>query len=82
MQMGFWHIQGRHEVDFVIEAAGRRIAIEIKSSARWETNDLAGLKAFLAKTSKCMAGILAYNGTSAVSLGNKLWAVPLTTIMS
>lgn len=80
--LSFWNIQGRHEVDFVIEAGNRCMAIEVKSAARWEKNDLAGLKAFIAATPTCMAGILAYNGTTAVRLGDKLWAIPLSLLLS
>lgn len=78
----FWNIQGRHEVDFIIEAGAKCLAIEVKSGARWEKEDLAGLKAFLNTTPHCAAGILAYNGTSAVSLGDRLWAIPLSLLLS
>ena len=78
----FWNIQGRHEVDFIIETGNKCLAIEIKSSARWTEKDLSGLKAFLSMTSKCIGGILAYNGTEAIKLGNKLWAIPLSILLS
>lgn len=78
----FWNIQGRHEVDFIIEAENRCIAIEVKAAARWEKEDLASLKSFVAATPHCMAGILAYNGTTPVTLGNKLWAIPLELLLS
>lgn len=78
----FWNIQGRHEVDFIIEAGNRCIAIEVKAAARWEKNDLAGLKSFIAATPHCMAGILAYNGTTPVNLGGKLWAIPISLLLS
>jgi hypothetical protein len=77
----FWNIQGRHEVDFIIEAGDRCIAIEVKASARWEKTDLAGLKSFIAATPQCTAGILAYNGTTPVRLGEKLWAIPLSMLL-
>lgn len=77
----FWNIQGRHEVDFIIEAGSRCIAIEVKSAGRWEKDDLAGLKSFVAATPQCAAGILAYNGTTAVNLGGKLWAIPLSLLL-
>lgn len=77
----YWNIQGRHEVDFIIDAGNRCIAIEVKASARWEKNDLAGLKSFIAATPHCAAGILAYNGTTPVSLGGKLWAIPLAMLL-
>jgi predicted AAA+ superfamily ATPase len=65
----FWAVQGRHEVDFVIESGQNCIAIELKSSARWQEKDLSGLKAFLAATPHCRAGALCYNGKDAVKLG-------------
>jgi len=78
----FWNIQGRHEVDFIIEAGNKCIAIEVKAAARWEKDDLAGLRAFIAVTPHCTAGILAYNGATPVSLGGKLWAIPLSMLLS
>jgi hypothetical protein len=43
---------------------------------------LAGLKAFVAATPRCVAGILAYNGSTPVSLGGKLWAIPIGLLLS
>ena len=78
----FWNIQGRHEVDFIIEAGNRCLALEVKAAARWEKEDLASLKAFLAATPHCIAGILAYNGAIPVQLGDRLWAIPLSILLS
>lgn len=78
----FWNVAGRHEVDFVIEAKNRCIAIEVKSGTRWEKKDLAGLKAFLSTTKESIAGILAYNGTEVIKLDKKLWVIPLGLILS
>ncbi len=77
----FWHVQGRYEVDFVIEAGKRCLAIEVKSAARWEDRDITGLRAFLASTPHCVAAVLAYNGTEMVKLGERLWAVPLGLLL-
>ncbi|MDO9288961.1 MAG: ATP-binding protein [Thermodesulfovibrionales bacterium] len=77
----FWNIQGRHEVDFIVEAGNKCIAIEVKSAARWERDDLSGLKSFVAATPHCAAGILAYNGSTPVKLGSKLWAIPLSLLL-
>ena len=77
----FWNIQGRHEVDFIIEAGDSCIAIEVKAAARWAKEDLTGLKSFIAATPHCAAGILAYNGTTPVNLGGKLWAIPLAMLL-
>lgn len=78
----FWNIQGRHEVDFVIEVGNKCIAIEVKAAARWEKEDLAGLRAFITATPHCTAGVLAYNGSTPVNLGGRLWAIPLSLLLS
>jgi len=78
----FWNVQGRYEVDFVIEEGNRCLAIEVKSGSRWEERDLSGLRAFLSMTPHCVAAILAYNGTEAVKLGDRLWAIPLSRVLS
>lgn len=78
----FWAVQGRHEVDFIIEAGRFCIALELKSAARWQAKDLTGLKAFLKATPHCKAGILCYNGEEAVQLGERLWVLPIGLVLS
>ena len=78
----FWNVQGRHEVDFVIEAGPNCVAVEVKSSARWEPRDLSGMEAFLGSTPHCKAAILCHNGTEAVRLGEKIWALPVGLVLS
>jgi hypothetical protein len=43
---------------------------------------MAGLKAFLSATPHCRAAILCHNGETAVSLGEKLWALPTGLVFS
>jgi len=81
-ELSFWNVQGRHEVDFVIEVGKRCVAVEVKTAARWDGRDLSGLKAFLETTPHCFAGIIAYNGTETVRLEQRLWAVPLSLLLS
>ncbi|MBM4276737.1 MAG: ATP-binding protein [Deltaproteobacteria bacterium] len=81
-QLYFWSIQGRNEVDFIIEVGRNCLAVEVKSSGRWQKKDFSGLEAFLATTPHCVAAVLCYNGTEAVRLGEKLWALPLGLILS
>jgi predicted AAA+ superfamily ATPase len=78
----FWTVQGRHEVDFVIEAGRSCMALELKAAARWKERDLAGLRAFLAATPHCRAAILCHNGEDAVQLGPRLWALPAGLVLS
>jgi predicted AAA+ superfamily ATPase len=75
--MGYWHEQGRHEVDFVIETGRKIFAIEVKAATRWSESDLSGLRAFLERTPACAAAVLAYNGKEAVKLADRLFAIPL-----
>lgn len=81
-RLHYWNIQGRHEVDFVVEHGRQSLAIEVKSATRWGQRDLAPLRAFLDSTPHCRAAILAYNGVQAVKLQDRLWALPLGLILS
>jgi uncharacterized protein len=81
-RLHFWSLQGRHEVDFVVGAGNHCIALEVKSGARWQDRDLAGLRAFLSTTPHCKAAILGYNGVEPVKLGEKIWALPLSLLLS
>ena len=81
-RLSYWHVQGRYEVDFVIEVGREALALEVKASARWDDRDLAGLRAFLDKTPRCRLGVLAYGGTESVKLGDRLWAIPLSLVLA
>jgi hypothetical protein len=78
----FWAVQGLHEGDFVIEKGRSCIALELKSAARWQERDLAGLKTFLTATPHCKAEILCHNGEDAVRLVQRLWALPTILVLS
>jgi predicted AAA+ superfamily ATPase len=81
-EIGFWSVQGRHEVDFIISRGRDVVAIEVKAGSRFRDKDLAGLQAFARKTPRLRAAVLAYNGTETVKLGEKLHAVPMSTLLS
>ena len=81
-RLAYWHEQGRHEVDFVIESGRSVFAIEVKAATRWSQSDLSGLRAFLDRTPSCAAAVLAYNGRDAVHLGGKLFAIPLGHLLA
>ncbi|MCU0290930.1 MAG: ATP-binding protein [Thermoanaerobaculaceae bacterium] len=81
-RLGYWHVQGRHEVDFVVEEGTDCLAIEVKTSGRWDDRDLAGLRAFLARTPTCRVAVLGHGGDSTVQLGDRLWAMPLGSILA
>ena len=80
--LAYWHEQGRHEVDFVIEAGRKVFAIEVRAATRWSQSDLSGLRAFEDRTPAFAAGVLAYNGREAVQLDGKLFAIPLGHLLA
>jgi hypothetical protein len=80
-RLSYWHVQGRHEVDFIIEHKRKVIAVEVKSAARWSESDLTSLKTFISQTPNCVAGILGYNGEQVAAIGKSIWAVPLGTLV-
>lgn len=81
-ELCFWNVQGRHEVDFIVASGKRCVAIEVKAGSRFTDRDLAGLRAFAQATPGHAGGILAYNGTEAVGLGDGIHAIPLGLLLS
>lgn len=81
-RLHYWNVQGRHEVDFIVEAGRDVMALELKAAARWADRDLAGLRAFLAATPRCVAAVLLHNGKESLKLGEKLWALPAALAVS
>jgi predicted AAA+ superfamily ATPase len=81
-ELGFWSVQGRHEVDFVVSRGRDVVAVEVKSGRRFHDKELGGLRAFMSKTPGVRAAVLAYNGLETVKLGDKLYAVPIATLLS
>ena len=70
------------EVDFVIEnAVGQIVGIEVKAAASVSMGDLIGLKrlAVLAEQ-KFSAGIVLYDGSETLPIGDRLWAVPIASL--
>ncbi len=80
-RLSFWNVQGRHEVDFVIEAGRDNLAIEVKAGARREESDLTGLRAFLGATPRCRTAVLAYNGSAVVRIEDRLLAIPIRRLL-
>jgi predicted AAA+ superfamily ATPase len=81
-ELSFWSVQGRYEVDFVISQGRAAVGIEVKAGTRYRDADLSGLRAFVAGAPETRAGILAYNGTEALRIGQGLFAVPLGLLLS
>ena len=81
-ELSFWSIQGRYEIDFVISQGRTAVGIQVKAGTRFRDADLAGLRTFVGKAPQTRAGILAYNGTEALKIGQGIFAVPLGLLLS
>ena len=72
-----WRTQKGEEADLIIEYGQRATVIEIKSSTRARYEDTAGLQRFRKECPVPSAGILFYNGSDVLQMGEGLAAVPL-----
>ncbi len=73
----FWRTSAGQEVDFVIEAGGQLLPLEVKTSSRARAQDTAGLRAFRAEyRDTARAGLLLYAGEEFEWLTHDVLAVP------
>jgi hypothetical protein len=81
-QLLYYRDLDKFEVDIVIEnSAGQLIGVEIKASATVKESDLRGLKKLANVAGKQFKlGVLLYDGTETLPLGDGLWAAPLSTL--
>lgn len=72
----------KFEVDVVIEnALGQLVGIEVKATASVNQSDLRGLKKLASVAGpQFKMGVLLYDGTETLPLGDGLWAAPLSTL--
>lgn len=70
------------EVDVVIEnAAGQLVGVEVKAAATVRESDLRGLKKLAGIAGgQFKMGVLLYDGTETLPLGDDLWAAPLSSL--
>ncbi|MCP3981053.1 MAG: ATP-binding protein [bacterium] len=80
-RLAYWHVQGRHEVDFVVEVGREVMAIEVKSGARPRESDFSSLRAFMSRTPHCKLGVLAHGGRAVARMGECLWSVPIGALL-
>jgi predicted AAA+ superfamily ATPase len=71
------------EVDFVLESAAGGIAgVEVKAAATVQAADFGGLRKLTTLAGKrWLGGIVLYDGTETLPMGQRLWAVPLAGLM-
>jgi predicted AAA+ superfamily ATPase len=78
----YWRTWGgkEKEVDFVLEAAQKAIAIEVKFSQRVSYEDIQNIKVFMDSYSNAIWGLIIYNGSEVVYLTKNIIAVPWTAL--
>jgi len=72
----------KFEVDIVLEnAAGNLVGVEVKAAATVKEGDLRGLKKLAGLAGKQFKlGLLLYDGSETLPLGDNIWAAPLSTL--
>lgn len=81
-QLLYYRDHDQVEVDVVVEnASGQLIGVEVKSAASVRKNDLRGLKKLASIAGdQFRLGVVLYDGTETLSLGERLWAAPISTL--
>lgn len=76
-EIGYWRTASGEEVDFVIEAGGRLLPIEVKAAARPRLADCAHLRSFRREYGKrARAGLLLHAGSTVEWLAPDVLAAP------
>jgi predicted AAA+ superfamily ATPase len=64
-KLHFWRNRSGHEVDFILEEAGKFVALEIKASSQVTASDATGIRAFredLKRKSSMVRGVVLHSG--------------------
>lgn len=83
-QLFYYRDHDQYEVDIVVEtSAGQLVGIEIKAAATVKETDLRGLKRLKAVAGEQFSmGVILYDGTETLPLGDRLWAAPISSLWS
>lgn len=81
-QLFYYRDHDQYEVDVVAEnAGGQLVGVEIKAAATIKESDLRGLKRLMSVAKEqFMLGVILYDGTETLPLGDRLWAAPISTL--
>ena len=83
-ELTFFHYRDKdqYEVDMVIEQVGGLVAgVEVKASATVREKDFRGLKRLRQAVGQAFAsGVVLYDGDSVLPFGDRLFAVPISTL--
>ena len=81
-ELGYWRTSIGEEVDFVIEAGGKLLPVEVKSTSRPRLSDATHLHTFRAEYGKkARAGLLLHTGKAIEWLAPDVLAAPWWTVL-
>ena len=66
-KLHFWRYRVGHEVDFILEEAGKLVALEIKASSQITSSDASGIRAFrtdLRNKNSLVRGVVLHGGSA------------------
>ena len=82
-KLGYWRTSIGEEVDFVMEAGGKLLPIEVKPTARPRVGDAAHLRTFRAEYGKKPhSGLLLHTGNATEWLAPDVLAAPWWRVLS
>jgi hypothetical protein len=77
LNLYFWRTQTGQEVDFLIERAGKLVAVEVKWGSRIEDSAVRNLEHCLTDLKDTVRiGVVVYGGTNVLALSPKIAAIP------
>jgi uncharacterized protein len=78
----YYRDHDQYEVDLIAEdSSGRIVGIEVKAAATVRSSDLRGLKRLSTLAGDQFAlGVILYDGLETMPIGDRLWAVPISTL--
>lgn len=80
-QLFHWRTHSQQEVDLVLEAGNRLVGVEVKASSTVSAEDFKGLKALAAEAKqRFVRGVVLYTGTEVLPFGERLVAMPVSSL--
>lgn len=80
-ELFYWRTTTNNEVDFVISSGRQLIAIEVKSTQKPRYAHADHLRLFLSEYPEAQAGLVIHLGGDLIQLDQKIFAVPLSTVV-
>lgn len=80
--LGYYRDHDQMEVDIVVEnRLGDVVGVEVKASASVTASDFRGLKQLASLAGdQFKLGVILYDGTQTLPMGDRLWAAPISTL--